>query len=272
MRRRSRCPTWNDLVIYEMHVGTFAGRTGSRGDFDRAAKRLPYLAELGVGAIQVMPPFEFAGDVSWGYNPAHLFSIDPATAAPTPSSASSRPLTERGSRSSSMWSTTIIGPSDLDLWRFDGWSEGDWGGIYFYNDERAVTPWGNTRPDYGRGEVRTFLRDSALTWLEEFRCDGLRFDATAYIRMVDGGLGEQDRPLPDGWTLMSWMNDDIRARQPWKVTIAEDLRDDPLLVTPTADGGAGFSAQWDAGFLGPVRDALTAQMMRTATWPRSWLP
>ncbi len=69
-----------------------------------------------------------------------------------------------------------LGPGDLDLWRFDGWAEGEWGGIYFYNDERAVTPWGNTRPDYGRGEVRSFLRDSALTWLEEFRADGLRFD------------------------------------------------------------------------------------------------
>ena len=34
------------------------------------------------------------------------------------------------------------------------WGEEDKGGIYFYNDDRAVTPWGDTRPDYGRGEVR----------------------------------------------------------------------------------------------------------------------
>ena len=150
-----------------------------------------------------------------------------------------------------------LGPSDLDLWRFDGWAEGEWGGIYFYNDERAITPWGATRPDYGRGEVRTFLRDSAMTWLEEFRCDGLRFDATVHIRTVEG---YPSRPgsvaLPDGSSFLAWINDEIRARQPWKITIAEDIEDDPILVTATADGGAGFGAQWDAGFIRRVRPAL----------------
>ena len=118
-----------------------------------------------------------------------------------------------------------------------------------------MTPWGNTRPDYGRGEVRTFLRDSALTWLEEFRADGLRFDSTLYIRTVD------ERPessLPDGWSFMAWVNDEIRARQPWKLTIAEDLGDPAGLTNPTADGGAGFGARWDASFLRAVRAALTA--------------
>ena len=119
-----------------------------------------------------------------------------------------------------------LGPSDLDLWRFDGWSEGDGGGIYFYNDERAVTPWGATRPDYGRGEVRTFLRDSAMTWLEEFRCDGLRFDSTVHIRTFDGDDPDPASALPDGWSFLAWINDEIRTRQPWKITIAEDLQDD----------------------------------------------
>jgi 1,4-alpha-glucan branching enzyme len=151
-----------------------------------------------------------------------------------------------------------LGPSDLDLWRFDGWAEGDGGGIYIYNDWRATTPWGDTRPDYGRGEVRTFLRDGALTWLEEFRCDGLRFDSTLYMRTVDGIAGDPATALPDGWSFMAWVNDEIRARQPWKITIAEDLQDDPALVVPTADGGAGFAAQWDAGFVRRVRPALVA--------------
>ena len=130
-----------------------------------------------------------------------------------------------------------LGPSDLDLWRFDGWAEGEWGGIYFYNDERAVTPWGATRPDYGRGEVRTFLRDSAMTWLEEFRCDGLRFDCHG-AHPDRRGLPGQTRlgALPDGWSFLAWINDEIRARQPWKITIAEDLEDDPILVDPDRRG------------------------------------
>ena len=73
-----------------------------------------------------------------------------------------------------MWSTTTSGPSDLDLWRFDGWSENDGGGIYLYQDWRKQTPWGDSRPDYGRHEVRQFIRDNALMWVKYSHIDGLR--------------------------------------------------------------------------------------------------
>ncbi len=57
---------------------------------------------------------------------------------------------------------------------------------------------------------------------------------------------------------MAWLNDEIRTRQPWKITIAEDLQGDPWMVTPTAEGGAGFNAQWDPLFVYDVRPALAA--------------
>ncbi len=253
-----RMPGWDDVVIYELHVGTFTSGTDRGGDFDRAARRLPYLRDLGISAVQVMPPFEFAGDVSWGYNPAHLFAIESGYGGPDAFKRFIKAAHEHGIAVIVDVVYNHLGPSDLDLWRFDGWGEGDGGGIYLYNDTRAVTPWGNTRPDYGRGEVRTFLRDSALTWLEEFRCDGLRFDSTLFIRTVDGDPGNAAAELHDGWTFLAWVNDEIRSRQPWKLTIAEDLWDDPALVAPTAEGGAGFGAQWDAGFIRQVRPSLEA--------------
>src|SRR6185503_14637021 len=121
-----------------------------------------------------------------------------------------------------------FGPGDLDLWRFDGWGENDLGGIYFYNDWRSETPWGHTRPDYGRGEVRRFIRDNALMWLEDYRVDGLRFDMTVYIRNVDGsnddGPGDARNLGGAGWTLLQWVNDEVNRAQPWKVTMAEDLQ------------------------------------------------
>ncbi len=249
-------PDWDDLVIYEMHVGTFGADGDRGGTFDGARRRLPYLQKLGVSAVQVMPPFEFAGDVSWGYNPAHLFAIESSYGGPD---AFKRFIRDAHAHGIAVIVDVVynhLGPSDLDLWRFDGWGEGDGGGIYVYNDGRAATPWGNTRPDYGRGEVRTFLRDSAMTWLEEFRCDGLRFDSTVHIRAVGGNPYDPDTALPDGWSFMAWLNDEIRARQPWKITIAEDMYNDPALTTPTAEGGAGFVAQWDSGFLRRVRPAL----------------
>ncbi len=251
-------PSWDDLVIYEMHIGTFAATEDRRGTFDAARRRLPYLERLGVSAVQVMPPFEFAGDVSWGYNPAHLFAIESGYGGPDAFKRFVRDAHTHGIAVIVDVVYNHLGPSDLDLWRFDGWHEDDGGGIYVYNDDRAVTPWGDTRPDYGRGEVRTFLRDSALTWLEEFRCDGLRFDATVNIRTVDGDPGDPASALPDGWSFLAWLTDEIRGRQPWKISIAEDMRDDPALTTPTDEGGAGFDAQWDAGFIYRVRPALVA--------------
>jgi len=251
-------PSWDELVIYELHVGTFATGADTRGTFDAARRRLPYLRELGVSAVQVMPPFEFAGDISWGYNPAHLFAIESGYGGPD---AFKRFIRDAHGHGIAVIVDVVfnhLGPSDLDLWRYDGWAEGDGGGIYFYDGDRAETPWGRTRPDYGRGEVRTFLRDSAMSWLEAFRCDGLRFDSTLFIRTVNGDPGDADAELTDGWSFMAWLNDEIRERQPWKITIAEDLQGDPALVTVTADGGAGFGAQWDPAFIFGVRPALVA--------------
>ncbi len=69
-------PPHNELVIYELHVGTFQRPSPDRpGTFDTAVEGLDHLASLGVNAIEVMPIAEFAGDLSWGYNPAQPFAI-----------------------------------------------------------------------------------------------------------------------------------------------------------------------------------------------------
>ena len=114
-----------------------------------------------------------------------------------------------------------FGPGDLDLWQFDGWSENDHGGIYFYNDDRAHTPWGDTRPDYGRNEVRQYIFDNVFMWLEEYHVDGLRFDGTAYIHSFPGPGGQD---LPDGWNLLQWINGKVAEKFPGRITIAEDLQ------------------------------------------------
>ncbi|MEQ1752436.1 MAG: alpha amylase C-terminal domain-containing protein, partial [Prosthecobacter sp.] len=146
-------------------------------------------------------------------------------------------------------------PSDLDLWRFDGWSENDKGGIYFYNDWRSNTPWGDTRPDYGRDAVRNYIHDNAMMWLGEFHLDGLRYDMTLYIRSVAGSGGDDIR---DGWTLTQWINRDVAERFPGKITIAEDMRNLEALTAHESQGGANFSSQWDAGFVHPIRAAIIA--------------
>lgn len=253
-------PPWNELVIYEMHIGTFFDQPGGPpGNLDGVIANLAHLHELGINAIQLMPPMEFAGGFSWGYNPAHMFALEQDYGGPNGFKRFINAAHELGMAVIFDVVYNHLGPSDLDLWQFDGWSENDKGGIYFYNDWRSKTPWGDTRPDYGREAVRRYIRDNALMWLEDYRIDGLRWDATAYIRNVNGNDNDAGSDLADGWSLMQWINDEINAQQPWKISIAEDLRNNSWITKATAEGGAGFDAQWSAGFVHPVRQAIITQ-------------
>lgn len=252
-------PPWNELVIYEMHIGTFNDQPGGRpGNLEGAIQKLPYLRDLGINAVQVMPSFEFAGGFSWGYNPSHIFAIEDDYGGPDGLKQFIKAAHELGIAVIFDVVYNHLGPSDLDLWQFDGWHENGKGGVYFYNDWQSNTPWGDTRPDYGRSQVRQYLRDNALMWLDEYRVDGLRWDATAYIRNVLGNDGDPANDLFAGWQMMRWINDEINARQPWKIKIAEDLRNNFWITKETAAGGAGFDAQWDANFVHPVRETITS--------------
>jgi len=256
---RYQTPPWHELVIYELHVGTFNDAPGGGpGSFASVERRLGHLRGLGVNAIELMPSAEFGKDFSWGYNPAQIFAIEEAYGGPVALKRLIRAAHAAGIAVILDVVYNHFGPADLDLWRFDGWDENGKGGIYFYNDERSRTPWGDTRPDYGRPEVRRYLADNARMWLEEFRCDGLRWDATSYIRNVDGNDGDPAGDIPEGWRLFQEITTDTDRRQPWKLHIAEDLRSNPHLTRPVGDGGAGFDTQWDAGFVHPVRAALIA--------------
>ncbi|MFO0828149.1 MAG: alpha-amylase family glycosyl hydrolase [Phycisphaerales bacterium] len=249
-------PDWNQLVVYELHVGTFnvAPGDGPPSTFDECRVRLDDLKDLGINAIELMPVCEFPGDISWGYNLAYPFSVESAYGTPDDlkelvDAAHARGIAVFHDLVYSHW-----GPNDIDLWQFDGWSQNQLGGIFFFNDFRAVTPWGNTRPDFGRGEVRQYVRDNALMWLDEFRMDGHRWDATKYIRKVD-----QNGPdIPEGWSLLQWINDEVNASQPWKIQIAEDFDSNAWITKPTSAGGAGFDSQWD-GFVHDVRAAIVTQ-------------
>jgi 1,4-alpha-glucan branching enzyme len=252
-----RTPDWNDLVIYELHVGTFSpGMQGQPGTLDGVRRRLEYLRDLGIGAIQLMPPFEFAGERSWGYNTAHSFAVETSYGAPDDLKALVKAAHETGIAVLLDVVYNHLGPSDLDLWRFDGWSENGKGGIYFYQDDRSSTPWGETRPDYGRSEVRDFLRDNAIQWLAEFRVDGLRWDATAHISSIGGAGSRAPDRIDDGWSFMGAVNTEVARRFPGRLMIAEDMQADPAVTEPVSDGGAGFGAQWDGGFVTAVRAAL----------------
>lgn len=252
-------PSWNEMVIYELHIGTFLFdpvNPRKRGSFKSLISKLDYLKELGINAIEVMASGEFETDTSWGYNPAYIFAIESDYGGPNGFRDFVNQAHQRGIAVIFDVVYNHLGPQGLDMWQFDGWQLDGHGGIYFYNDWRRYTLWAETRPDYGRGEVRQYFRDNAIRWLETRYVDGLRWDATGWIRNVDGYNNDPKDDIPDGWRLMQWINSEIQAEQPWKISIAEDMQDNEWLTKEVGKGGAGFSAQWGAGFVHAIRNAI----------------
>ena len=238
----------------EVHIGTFGvSASGSPpATFNNAIAKLDYLKNLGVNCISLMPINEFPGDLSWGYNPSYPFSVESAYGTPDDLKRFVDAAHARGIAVLNDVIYNHLGPTDMDLWQYDGWSQNNLGGIFFYNNTtQATTPWGNTRPDYGRPEVRQFIRDNALLWLSEFRMDGLRWDGTKYIRRTD----QYGQDLPYAWGMLQWCNDEINAQFPGKISVAEDFDDNAWITKPTSQGGAGFDSQWD-WFVHNVRDVV----------------
>jgi 1,4-alpha-glucan branching enzyme len=246
-------PSFNEQVIYEMHIGTFNDSPGfGPGTFASAIAKLDHLQWLGVNMIELMPVAEFAGDFSKGYNPAFPFAPDSAYGDPDFLKLFIDEAHERGIGVLMDVVYNHFGPSDHPMWCFDGECYGA-GGIYFYTDWRMNTAWG-PRPDYGRSQVRDYIRDNVRLWFDYYHIDGLRWDSTKSIRQTDGGAS-----LPDGYSLMQEINGMINNTQPWKISIAEDFGGGAATTRDTVLGGAGFDSQWDADFFHPVLDTIIAQ-------------
>lgn len=249
-------PSWNQLIIYEIHIGTFnVTEEGKVGTFYTAIERLGALQQAGFNAIEIMPSTEFPGAKSWGYNPANPFAIESDYGGPDGLKSFVQEAHKLGIAVILDVVYNHFGPSDMDLWQFDGWSENGGGGIYFYNDWRSETPWGNTRPDYGRGEVRQYIFDNAMMWLRDYHVDGLRMDMVPYIRNVkaDGNPGND---IQEGISLMQWINKEINKSFPNHITIAEDMHSLDFITRSADENGLDYGAQWDAKFVHTVRDLI----------------
>ena len=248
-------PFLNELVTYEMHVGTFNdpnGAPGPPGNFLDAVDRLDHLVDLGVNAIKLMPIAEFPGDLSWGYNLSDPYSVENTGYGGAQGLKTFvKEAHERGIAVILDVVHNHYGPSDLDLWQFDGWSENGGGGIYFYQTPPlSETPWGDTRPDFGRPEVRSYISDSIRMWLDEYRIDGMRWDATRFIRTVSFSDGAE---IPEGRSLLQEINGWMNSQYPGHVRIAEDNANDPFVT-----GALGFDSDWSPDFYRTIRGAVEA--------------
>jgi malto-oligosyltrehalose trehalohydrolase len=166
---------WHEAVIYELHVGTFT----PEGTFRAVIDRLPYLASLGVTAIELMPVADFPGLRGWGYDGVLPFAPEASYGAPDDLKA----LVQAAHRQRLMALLDVVynhfGP------------EGNYLNAYAraFFDARRQTLWGPAINFDGEGSqaVRNFFVHNTLYWLEEYRFDGLRYDAVHAIQ-------DQSRP------------------------------------------------------------------------------
>ncbi|MDO9270158.1 MAG: malto-oligosyltrehalose trehalohydrolase [Methylobacter sp.] len=156
---------WEETVFYELHVGTFT----EEGTFTGVTKRLDYLVDLGVTAIQLMAIADFPGQRNWGYDGVLPFAPD----------SSYGTADELKDLIDTAHAKGLMVFNDVVYSHFG--PEGNYLHLYapaFFTD-RFHTPWGdavNFDPEHNHW-VRWFFIHNALYWLEEYHFDGLRFDA-----------------------------------------------------------------------------------------------
>jgi maltooligosyltrehalose trehalohydrolase len=163
-------PALHDLVLYELHVGTFT----PEGTFEAAATHLRGLRELGVTAIELMPVAEFPGRRGWGYDGVYLSAAQSSYGGPhglqklvdtahAEGLAVILDVVYNHVGASGTKALTAFGP---------------------YFTSQYATPWGEAinydGPD--SGAVREWAIQSAEQWVRDFHLDGLRLDAVHAIK------------------------------------------------------------------------------------------
>ena len=225
-------PPLADSVVYELHVGTFT----PGGTFADAAERLPHLAALGVGYVELLPVNAFPGKHGWGYDGVDLYAVHHAYGGPFELMRFVDACHAHGIGVIMDVVYNHLGPAGNYLGRF---------GPYF--TERYRTPWGPAvnYDDAGSDEVRRFVVDNALMWVRDYHCDGLRLDAVHAIY--------------DQSALHVLEEISTAVHGAGGFVIAESDLNDPRVVTPAGRGGLGCDAQWSDDFHHALHAAMTGE-------------
>jgi maltooligosyltrehalose trehalohydrolase len=210
----------DDVVLYELHVGTFS----PEGTFAGVVDRLTYLVDLGVTAVELMPVAEFPGRWNWGYDGGALFA---------PSHRYGRPDDLRRLVNAchacglAVFLDVVynhLGPDGAYL-----------AALAPVFSAAHDSPWGPSLDfDRADGLLRRFFIENAVHWAREYHVDGLRLDATHAIRDAE------DRPF------LRELSDAVREACPGRppLVIAEDSRNLARLVQPKTIGGWGLDGVW----------------------------
>ncbi|UZJ23504.1 malto-oligosyltrehalose trehalohydrolase [Rhodococcus antarcticus] len=224
--------------VYELHVGTFT----TEGTFDAAIARLDHLVDLGVDLVELMPVNGFNGTHNWGYDGVLWYTVHEGYGGPD---GLQRFVDAAHGKGLGVLLDVVynhLGPSGNYLERFGP-----------YLSEAGGNTWGRSINLSGpsSGEVRSYVLENALGWMERFHVDGLRLDAVhALVDETATHLLEE----------LAVRTESLSAHVGRPLTlIAESDLNDPRLVTPREAGGYGLTAQWCDDLHHAIHTAVTGE-------------
>ncbi|MDT0644066.1 malto-oligosyltrehalose trehalohydrolase [Zunongwangia sp. F363] len=213
----------NELIIYELHVGTFT----KEGTFRGIQDKLDYLLELGITAIEIMPISAFPGGRNWGYDGVYPYAVQESYGTSEALKELIDACHEKGIAVILDAVYNHMGPEGNYLAKY---------GPYF--TDKYKTPWGKAInfDDAFSDHVRNFFLESAIMWLKEYHFDGLRLDAIHEI--IDRGAKHLLKELSE-------QVDKLEEESGRKyVLIAESDLNDTRIIDSYEKGGFGLEAQW----------------------------
>jgi maltooligosyltrehalose trehalohydrolase len=216
-----------DLVIYELHTGTFS----EAGTFDGVREKLPYLRDLGVTAIELMPIAEFPGSRNWGYDGAALFAPSSVYGGP----AGLRRLVDAAHQLGLAVLLDVVynhlGPDGAYLKAVSP--------DFFAADE--ASPWGDA-VNLAEPDVAAWLKANAAHWAIDYQIDGFRLDATHAL------------PHAHAPAFLRELVEDVRREAGRDlIFIAEDHRNLADMLRAPNNGGWGLDGVWADDFHHHVR-------------------
>lgn len=224
----------DELVMYELHVGTFT----EEGTFDGVRSKLSFLKELGVNAIEIMPVAQFPGERNWGYDGVYPFAVQHSYGGPD---CLKKLVDECHANGLSVILDVVynhLGPEGNFLGKLMPW----WTDAY-------TTPWGqamNFDHPYSYC-LRELCIQNALFWLEMFHIDGLRLDAVHGI--VDMSAKH----------ILKEMAERVADYGGTYHLIAESDLNDVRVINSPDKGGYGIHAQWNDDFHHCLHTLLTKE-------------
>lgn len=273
-------PDFSNMIVYQLHVGTYApSAPGAASTFLDVIGKIEYLVALGINVLQPLPIDEIENDPSLGYNGADYFSPDipylvSDQIALNGYLATINRLLAAKNCNPLQVSDIVTGPAQLKamvdlchlygiavvfdvVYNHAGGFMGDDQSLYFwdryYGDNNQSLYCTNMGWAGGlsfalwNNDVRQFILNSALFYQNEFHIDGFRYDEISVLLNLNGD---------SGWSFCHDLTGTVRYSRPRGIQNAEHWPVDPVIVTPTAAGGAGFDVLQHDGLRSAVRGAI----------------